>query len=795
MNVLKRALIVLAAVCMLSGQTVAYAGDMQTDSSVEEKAQLKENEESSGLKEESSLPPESAPVPESEKTSDSTNTGGTDNDIQYNSSDTDNSRENAPGYSLKLNGICLIERGNKCDVGAAYESNDPNVEFQWLQYDLSKDKWTEVAGWQKGNWITWNLEKAGDYWIYVNARTSDGAETNCVYGYRYKGIQTTLNGICVIDQGTKYDMGIAYESNDSGIKFQWKIYELSKKKWSVLQKPSSGNWVSWEPEDEGSYWIHVEAIESTGDIKTYTIPFYFSGLVTTLNGICTIERDNQVDVGIAYNTNDSQVKFRWKIYNLKTGKWADLTDWSSGNWASWKPEGSGDYWIYAEAKGRNGSTVSQVIGYHVNSAKILNLAASPESPNWVGSTIQLNGRYRDVSGEVSSDRYLLYNGQNWRELEKNDKGAVWNTDALGTYLLCYEIYDAEGRLIDQFFKGYSIEIPYVNLNGIYIRNDGNLNIAMAVNSNTNDKEIQYRWQYYDLSTQQWGLICDWNSLNAASWQASKTGTYWLHVEAKLHDGTIKSQTTGYTLRRYQNPGGYYQIQDSISLSGGGYNLFYGCEGLKVMYVMRKLGVGYGIGMGGAFYGNNVILAVKAFQQRAGLPVTGYVDYATWTAIGLSEYDWYNLGAYVSPMRINTDSTREDCIEAMISTAYSYLGTPYVIGASGAPGTGIDCSGLVMQALFSAGIDTSPINPIRHSQPGYEYESRNMWASPLFKHVSYGERQRGDLIFYQGSGGSVIHVAIYLGNDMVIESWPNQVVVWPIRNSSRSNIKGVARPFV
>lgn len=71
----------------------------------------------------------------------------------------------------------------------------------------------------------------------------------------------------------------------------------------------------------------------------------------------------------------------------------------------------------------------------------------------------------------------------------------------------------------------------------------------------------------------------------------------------------------------------------------------------------------------------------------------------------------------------------------------------------------------------------------------------MWNSSRFKHVPYSQRQRGDLIFYQNSNGTVIHVAIYLGNDQVIESWPNQVVVWPIRNSARSNIKGVVRPFV
>ena len=78
------------------------------------------------------------------------------------------------GYTLQLNGICLVNRGVKYEVGVAYESTDPNVEFQWKQYDLSTGVWTIVDDWRTGNWITWEPEKEGDYWIYVEARTSDG---------------------------------------------------------------------------------------------------------------------------------------------------------------------------------------------------------------------------------------------------------------------------------------------------------------------------------------------------------------------------------------------------------------------------------------------------------------------------------------------------------------------------------------------------------------------------------------------------------------------------------------------
>lgn len=275
----------------------------------------------------------------------------------------------------------------------------------------------------------------------------------------------------------------------------------------------------------------------------------------------------------------------------------------------------------------------------------------------------------------------------------------------------------------------------------------------------------------------------------------------LQIRLVAKDESAPGANNGYyteqKYRRYQNPSQYYQIKDSIILSGGGYNLSKGYEGIKVRKVIQKLGLGNGIGMGGAYYGDNVVNAVKKFQKSHGLPQTGTVDLITWKVMGFNDLEWESWGAYVSSIRVNENSTRNQHIEAMIGRAYDYLGNDYVIGASGAPGLGIDCSGLVMQALYAAGLDTSPINPVSHAQPGHEYESRNMWASSKFKHVPYSQRQRGDLIFYQSSNGVVIHVAIYLGNNQVIEAWPNKVVVAPIRygSGSRANIKGVARPFV
>lgn len=247
-----------------------------------------------------------------------------------------------------------------------------------------------------------------------------------------------------------------------------------------------------------------------------------------------------------------------------------------------------------------------------------------------------------------------------------------------------------------------------------------------------------------------------------------------------------------TDRVYQNPSQYFQIQDKISFEGqGNYTLKKGSMGLKVRKVQQKLGMSKS---NKAIVGPITISKIKAFQKKKGLPQTGEVNYKTWKALGLSDNDWNNLGIYVSPIRVNKNSTKKDCIETMINRAYDYLGTEYIVGAAGKPGQGVDCSGLVMQSLYAAGINPLPVNIVRHSQPGYEYESKNLFNSKKLKKISYKNRKRGDLIFYSDETGAIIHVAIYLGNDKVIESWPNKVVVWPIKNSERSRIAGVRRVF-
>ena len=147
--------------------------------------------------------------------------------------------------------------------------------------------------------------------------------------------------------------------------------------------------------------------------------------------------------------------------------------------------------------------------------------------------------------------------------------------------------------------------------------------------------------------------------------------------------------------------------------------------------------------------------------------------------------------YRTESRISVSATRDECVNAMITRAYDYVGTtPYVWDYSCAPGVGVDCAGLVMQCLYATGMDLGRYTPWDHYYtPGHNHYANDMWNDPKFMHLDFSQRRRGDLICYNG------HIAIYLGNDQIIEAASPRYGVRVHSVYAGYPIKGVLRPFV
>lgn len=185
-----------------------------------------------------------------------------------------------------------------------------------------------------------------------------------------------------------------------------------------------------------------------------------------------------------------------------------------------------------------------------------------------------------------------------------------------------------------------------------------------------------------------------------------------------------------------------------------------------------------LGTTGTSGGSNVELvsrgaAARLTFQMATLPAkVGYQNPAGYyqvssRSVTLPDYA-SGYFTYVTPSQIAPDATREDCIDAFINRAYDYIGTAYRWNYSMEPGVGVDCIGLVYQCLYATGMDLGEFNPYDHYATGadgwHSHDANNMWDYGDVLHLPLSMRQRGDVISWEG------HVAIYLGNDMIIDAY-------------------------
>lgn len=276
---------------------------------------------------------------------------------------------------LNLNGICYQIRKNGIDAGVAFDSNASNVEFRWMSYNLDTGNWEQISDWYTSNWVTWHPIQ-GNYWLYVEARTADGVTQSYTISFAvdrdYVEDYIDLSGMYWIVRDTQIDVGIAYESAVQDIQFRWMSYNLDTGTWEQISDWYSGNWVTWHP-GKGNYWLHVEAKNSSGRIKDYTICFAvgknYTEQYVNLSGICVQREGRNVNLGAAYTSSESGVEFKWEVYDLSTRQWTTITDWTGANWTTWRPR-SGNYWVNVTARISNGESTSYCTGISLNMGEV-----------------------------------------------------------------------------------------------------------------------------------------------------------------------------------------------------------------------------------------------------------------------------------------------------------------------------------------------------------------------------------------------------------------------------------------
>lgn len=134
----------------------------------------------------------------------------------------------------------------------------------------------------------------------------------------------------------------------------------------------------------------------------------------------------------------------------------------------------------------------------------------------------------------------------------------------------------------------------------------------------------------------------------------------------------------------------------------------------------------------------------------------------WIEVKLDDENGYvnaqyvNLSEELKKAMPYTETKQSDGVSStkysLVQTALSFVGNRYVWGGTSLT-NGVDCSGFTMQIMARYGVY------LPHSSRAQAGHGRS---------VSTSELQPGDLIFY-GSGSSISHVAIYIGNGQIVHA--------------------------
>jgi cell wall-associated NlpC family hydrolase len=119
----------------------------------------------------------------------------------------------------------------------------------------------------------------------------------------------------------------------------------------------------------------------------------------------------------------------------------------------------------------------------------------------------------------------------------------------------------------------------------------------------------------------------------------------------------------------------------------------------------------------------------------------------------------------------------------IAYARAQLGCPYVWAGVGPCSSGYDCSGLVMMAWRSAGVDIART-------------SQEQWAT--LPHIPAGQVRPGDLVFFPGGDGTWTapgHVALVLSSTQMEQAYApgTPLEISPLNGDGAGGIVGFARP--
>lgn len=654
------------------------------------------------------------------------------------------SSSNGKTYSftgIKLSKSEGVLKGDTVSVSAEVtgETDGLQYKFYWQKQGAGADAGTSgaIAGPSDESSAEWTVDGSGTYKVSCDVIDSEGSvtkSTTCtVKRYTVDGLEAPSSARA--GQGVSLKAKVSGDA--SGLKYKFVWQKDNWKKWGVVGGSAQDSpEAAWTPTEPGDYTVTLDVSDgsktshATASIKVYK-KYAIKGisLETEDGGVATVGSNCTIKVESEGDTSGLRYKFVWEKGGWKN--WGVARQFDTSDSCEWVPSVSGSVNIHLDVVDADGAKSTFCYPVSISREQFSYDSLTCDSALiQQGSSVSVDA---NTSGQTDSLTYkFVWSRDDWAEWGVAQKGKSnhldWTPSKPGEYTISCDVIASDGSVVSK-----AVSFGVWGYRGIVIKSTDN-NWTWWVRADLGSKaaekagQFKFKYVYANSDWSKWGVIQDASSESSVRFNPSLYGlTY--------GDWTLYVDV--------QYPDGTWHSKSA------------------------SVKVGY-----------------RGYQN----PSNFYqVSCASVTVPHMNQ----SIFGYRTPSRIGTYATRQDCINAMITRAYDYVGTtPYVWDYSCAPGVGVDCAGLVMQCLYATGMNLGRYTPWDHYYtPGHDHYANDMWNDSRFKHLSFSQRQRGDLICYQG------HIAIYIGNDQIIEAASPRYGVRVHSVYVGYQIKGVLRPFV
>lgn len=319
------------------------------------------------------------------------------------------------------------------------------------------------------------------------------------------------------------------------------VYNEDTGKWGIVRDYGETSGFTWAS-STGNRKFYVKVKDSTG--KEVLSPALIS-INKKLEAKASYKYvNNNIEFTALANYGSGNYQYKFIVYNVDTGKWGIIQDYSSKNTCVWNASGAsaGNRKFYVDIKDSNG-TVARSAAMNVSTQTGLNVSlkssAAQVNP---GASVKLTANATGGNGSYQY-KFIVYNTatKQWGKVQdySSSNTCTWIAGAAGTRQFYVDVKDASGKVVRSAVNtvnvgnGMSVTATIsTNANKV----GGKVTISGAATGGAGS--YQYKFIVYNKTTKTWGLVQNFSMNNKITWTAGSAGDREFYIDVKDADGKV-----------------------------------------------------------------------------------------------------------------------------------------------------------------------------------------------------------------------------------------------------------------